>query len=79
MRAQKASPADTPKVIEHGTPVPDPIHPGILFAALLPAAADNPASTRGPGQDEALHGHSAVSLEAYFSPQIFFRPPPFRS
>lgn len=77
VRASKAMPADAPRVIEHGVPVPDPIHPQVPFA-LLAALAVLLAAVNMPLRDEAAHHRSWISLAA-FSPQVFFRPPPVLS
>jgi hypothetical protein len=78
VRAAKALPADMPRVIGHGIPVPDPIHPQIPFAlvaslAVLRSAADKPHC------DEARRDDLQPSHAACFSPQQFFRPPPVLS
>jgi hypothetical protein len=77
VRAAKAMPADMPRVIEHGIPTPDPIHPNIPFAILTALPVERPA--RIPAWSEILRSHTLVSRAAYFSPPIFFRPPPVLS
>lgn len=75
VRSAKALPIDTPRVIQHGIPTPDPLHPqlAVAFVALLfalPLLADNLSSrvtTRPLGR---------MSTAQYFSPPVFFRPPP---
>jgi hypothetical protein len=79
VRAAKALPAEMPKVIEHGIPVPDPIHPGHTFAMLASLVAEPAAVTGNPGQHEQFRRATQVSAASYFSPQFFFRPPPFLS
>jgi hypothetical protein len=79
VRAAKALPADMPRLIEHGIPVPDPIHPQIPFALLTTLAVDQANAADVPARSIASRRQSAVSLAAYFSPQIFFRPPPLLS
>ena len=76
VRAAKALPASTPKVIEHGVPVPDPIHPGHTFARLALLEAKQPAAAKWPGRNDRSSATFQVSASAYFSPQFFFRPPP---
>jgi len=74
--AAKARPADLPSLVAHGVPVPDPVHPQIFFIFLTVLTA---ASL---WKADALPGHSikysrlTVSSAAYFSPKLFFRPPP---
>jgi hypothetical protein len=70
----KAMPADTPKIIEHGIPVPDPIHPQVPFA-LLAALITMWAAFCLPILWETTRHRLRFSLLA-FSPQVFFRPPP---
>jgi hypothetical protein len=79
VRTAKALPADMPRVIEHGIPVPDPTHPHIPFAMLTAFFAAPPAGADVPAHERALRRDSPVSLAGYFSPQIFFRPPPVLS
>jgi hypothetical protein len=79
VRAAKALPADMPRVIEHGVPVPDPIHPHIPFAMLRAFCATPLSGADVPAQEWFAHRYVPVSLAAYFSPQIFFRPPPVLS
>ncbi len=74
VRASKAMPADVPRVIQHGVPVPDPIHPQLPFA-LLPALALLWTAADLPLRHDAIHSRIQSSL-ATFSPQLFFRPPP---
>jgi hypothetical protein len=74
VRAAKALPADMPRVIEHGIPVPDPVHPNIPFAVVATLLTEWQADV--PLRDTVLRSPSPVSLAAYFFPSIFFRPPP---
>lgn len=75
VRSAKALPMDTPRVVQHGIPVPDPLHPqfAVAFLTLLFAV---------PVLAESLSGHAAafdricVSTAGFFSPPTFFRPPP---
>jgi hypothetical protein len=77
VRASKAMPADLPRVIDHGIPVPDPIHPQVPFA-MLAVLAILLATVNIPLRHDAAHHRSWISLAA-FSPQVFFRPPPVLS
>lgn len=74
VRAAKALPADMPRVIEHGVPVPDPIHPNIPFAVLAAGVMEQSADV--PARREIVRSHFPVSRSSYFSPPVFFRPPP---
>ena len=77
VRASKAMPADAPRVIDHGIPMPDPIHPQIPFA-LLAACAILSLAAEAPMGREGAHMRFRLALAA-FSPQVFFRPPPVLS
>jgi len=72
--ASKAMPADVPRVIEHGVPVPDPIHPQVPFALLAALTLPRPAADR-PACDNGSRHRLRLSL-AGFSSHLFFRPPP---
>lgn len=74
VQAAKALPADMPRVIEHGVPTPDPVHPAIPFALIATLAARWPSVA--PARKEVSRKAPPVSLAAYFFPFIFFRPPP---
>jgi hypothetical protein len=75
VRFAKALPIDAPRVIRHGIPTPDPLHPqfaaalvALLFA--LPILGDSL-----PGRANSL-ALGRVSAARFFSPPAFFRPPP---
>lgn len=74
VRASKAMPTDAPRVIDHGIPVPDPIHPQVPFL-LLAAFSILSLAAEVPMGREGAHSRARVS-PAVFSPQLFFRPPP---
>jgi hypothetical protein len=74
VRASKAMPTDAPRVIEHGIPVPDPVHPQISFLLLATFSVLSLAAEAPMGR-EGAHSPVKLSFEA-FSPQLFFRPPP---
>jgi hypothetical protein len=76
--AAKARPANLPEVVAHGVPTPDPVHPQIfsVFLAALTAATLWKADVL-PGRN-LVHSDLAVCSAAYFSPSLFFRPPPVR-
>jgi hypothetical protein len=77
VRASKAMRADAPQVIEHGIPAPDPIHPQTSFT-LLAVFATLLLTTETPTGREGARTRFRLTL-ATFSPQVFFRPPPFLS
>lgn len=71
----KALPIDAPRVVRHGIPAPDPLHPqlAVVFVALvfaLPILADNLSSRT------TAHVLGRVSVVRYLTPPAFFRPPP---
>jgi hypothetical protein len=76
--AAKARPADPPEVVAGGVHAPDPVYSqsAFVFLAALTAAF--------VWRADALLGHRiaysrlSVSAAAYFSPNLFFRPPPTR-
>jgi hypothetical protein len=75
VRYAKALPIDAPRVVRHGIPAPDPLHPqlAVAFIALLFAL---PVLTNNlPGCATAL-SVGRVSALRYLSPPAFFRPPP---
>jgi hypothetical protein len=76
VRAAKAQPVATPKVVEHGVPSPDPAHPHAAFALLPPTAVE--LSARFPVQSfsEILANHLPHDLAPGFSYSNLFRPPP---
>lgn len=74
--AAKAWPADLPRLIEHGVPVPSAVPPLISFALL---AAFRPLRSIGntlSPRRESAPGPASLCLAAFLSPQFFFRPPP---
>lgn len=76
--AAKARPAQLPEVVSHGVFMPDPVHSQMLyvFLAALTAASLWKADAL-PGRN-IVYGRLSVSSAAYFSPYLFFRPPPVR-
>ena len=79
VRAAKALPASLPREVQHGSATTGPIHsqlPFVLFAAFLVASlAGSDLLTRRT----VPLASARISSAAYFSPQSFFRPPPFHS
>lgn len=72
----KALPIDHLRVVSHGVPAPDPVHPEVAVPILaclvvLYAVFFDPRSRLAP-----VRSGSRVSAANYFSPPIFFKPPP---
>jgi hypothetical protein len=77
VRAAKAQPAATPKVVDHGVPAPDPAHPRASFAAQTPMAdAQSSLSFSVQARSAVLLGHISQFAAAGFSFSSLFRPPP---
>ena len=76
VQSQKARPADLPSVVSHGVstlpPVTFPLT--LIFVASVAAIASTDADFL-PGVDLDFN-HIPVSAAPYFSPALFFRPPP---
>jgi len=76
--AAKARPADLPEVVAHGVPAPDPVDARTLFFVLVAL------TTASLWKAEALRGRNialpcqSVSSAAFFSSNLFFRPPHVR-
>jgi hypothetical protein len=76
VRAAKARPADLPCVIEHGVLVPAAVPPLISFALLAGLTVERPSSGVPDSRDASTAAYADISLAAFFSPPVFFRPPP---
>jgi hypothetical protein len=76
VRAAKAQPVATPKVVEHGVPAPDPAHPHVPFAALPPIAVALSLCFSVQARSAVLLGHISQFAAAGFSYSNLFRPPP---
>jgi hypothetical protein len=76
IHSQKARPADLPEVVSHGTSALTPvIFPlTLIFLASVAAIAWTDANFL-PGVDVDSN-RIPVSAASYFSPSLFFRPPP---
>lgn len=75
VRSAKALPIDAPRVVRHGIPTPDPLHPqlAVAFVAVLfslPILADDLSSHK------VALASRRVPAAQYLSPPAFFRPPP---
>lgn len=76
VRAAKALPADSPKLVEQGVTAPDPAHPQITFASLVAITAACLLGTLVPATSDLFSNRPRVFSAAYFSPPAFVRPPP---
>jgi hypothetical protein len=76
VRAEKALPVDIPKLIERGVTAPDPVYPQFPVAILAVWTVVLVArAIELPGR-LIVNEQFQVSATPYFSPNIFFRPPP---
>ncbi len=76
--AAKARPADLPQVVAHGVPTPDSVQPRIFSVFLATLTAASLWKTDVLPERNLVHRDLAVYSAAYFSPNLFFRPPPVR-
>lgn len=76
IQSQKALPADLPALVPHGVSTLPPItfSLSLIFLSSIAAIAWINAHFL-PGADVDFH-HIPVSAAPYFSPALFFRPPP---
>jgi hypothetical protein len=74
----KARPADLPELVTHGVPAPDPVHPQVFFVLLAALTATSLWKADFSSEHRFVHSDVAVSSAAYFSSNMFFRPPPVR-
>ena len=76
IQSQKARPADLPAIVSRGvsTLPPETFSLPLIFLASVAAVAWTDAKFL-PGVDVAFN-HIPVSAASYFSPALFFRPPP---
>ena|ERR1035438_10486268 len=74
--AAKARPADLPEIISHGVHAPDPAHSEMLVVFLAPLTATSLRKADSLLVRNSVYNHLSVSSAAYFSPSLFFRPPP---
>jgi len=78
VRAAKAMPADTPELVFHGVPTPDPLHPQFPVALLSEFAAVLLLGIAAFERRGAARGRVPVPAAHHFYPGVFFRPPPVR-
>ena len=76
VRAAKALPADSPKLVEQGVSAPDPTHLRVGFAALAAITAARLLGTLVPATSDLFSNRPPDFLSAFFSPPAFVRPPP---
>jgi hypothetical protein len=76
VRAAKALPEVTPKVVERNVSAPDPAHLQFAFAVLPPAADARLTHVSARAGGAIVFHHLPLFIAAYFSPSSFFRPPP---
>lgn len=75
VRAAKALPMGLPELVDHGVPTPDPAHPRAAFPALQESTPAWPPRVEVAALGEMQRSH-LLFFATYFSPTIFFRPPP---
>jgi hypothetical protein len=76
VRAAKALPVASPRVVRHGVLEPDPAHRHIAFAAVAAIAAALQATFHMRADAAIASGHLPGFLAACFFPSSFIRPPP---
>jgi hypothetical protein len=76
--AAKARPADLPEVVSHGVHAPDPAHSEVLVVFLATLTAPSLRKADSLLVHSSVNNHASVPAAAYFSPYLFFRPPPIR-
>ena len=76
VRAAKAQPVSSPKVVEHGVPAPDPAHPNVAFAPLPEIKTAMFAGLLARALSEVLPIEHLHIFAAGFSFANHFRPPP---
>ena len=76
--AAKARPADLPEVVSHGIHAPEPVHSQMLVVFLEALLAPSLRKADSLLVCNSAYNYLSVSSAAYFSPNLFFRPPPVR-
>jgi hypothetical protein len=76
--AAKARPADLPKVVSHGAHAPAPVDSLMLVVFLAAWLAPSLLKADDFLECNSVYNHLSVSSAAYFTPNLFFRPPPVR-
>lgn len=75
VQSAKAFPADTPKILLHGTSLPNPLSSHNLLFPVVALIAVSVCAARAQWQSLDLR-HTSVIDAAFFSPLFLFRPPP---
>jgi|SRR5208337_3160437 len=76
VRAAKALPAATPKLLKHRILSPDPLHSHTAFVSLLLATALTPQAAHLPQRTRVFGNRLPRFTAAFLSPVHYFRPPP---
>jgi hypothetical protein len=74
VRAAKALPAVTPKLLKQRVLSPDPLH--LAFTSLSTAAAVTSQEAHLPQRTRVNRNHLPLFMAAFLSPLRYFRPPP---
>jgi uncharacterized membrane protein YjgN (DUF898 family) len=78
VRAAKALPADSPKLVERGVTAPGSTYLRIAFAALAAVTAACLLNPLASAASDLFSNRPPVFEAASFSPPAFVRPPPAR-
>jgi hypothetical protein len=76
--AAKARPADLPEVVARGVFPPGPVNSQMLVVFLAALTAASLWKADALPRRNIVYSRLSVSFAAYFSPNLFFRPPPVR-
>jgi hypothetical protein len=76
--AAKARPADLPEVVLRGVYAPNSADSQMLLVFLAALTAASLWKANALLERIVVYSHLSVSCAAYFSPALFFRPPPIR-
>lgn len=76
IQSQKARPADLPAVVSHGVSALSPVTFPLALAFLASVTAITRRNVNFLSGVDASFNHIPVSAAPYFSPSLFFRPPP---
>jgi hypothetical protein len=78
VRAAKALPESSPRVVEHGFSLPIVAHPGVPYAALTCLVIASIFALNWSFIETTSLACRPLFSEFYFSPPSFFRPPPIQ-
>jgi len=76
--AAKARPVDLPEVVSHGVHLPGPVYSRMLVVLLAALTSPSLSKVDFLRIHDSVYNCLSVSFAAYFSPNLFFRPPPVR-